>query len=103
MPRLLKTWHAGTNRIKKLEGKLSKYTYCEAFVVETRGVGRFFYERPDKGRIDITPLTNRNGANHRLAYTGKGIGRTTDFSIQGQTQIQPTINIDQAAVIAMFN
>ncbi|GAB4161435.1 MAG: hypothetical protein Tsb009_38690 [Planctomycetaceae bacterium] len=60
--RALENWYRGTSQIKTLEGYHSKYTYNEVFAVEKRGIGRFYYETPDKGRIQIVPAKIPPGA-----------------------------------------
>lgn len=52
---VLVEWYQQTSQIKTLAGYHSKFTYDMTFNIEKRGAGRFYYEAPDKGRIDIGP------------------------------------------------
>lgn len=55
LQKVLVDWYNGTRTITKLTGTHSKYVYDLVFNVERRGTGKFYYEAPDKGRIDIKP------------------------------------------------
>jgi len=62
MLQLLKDWERHSGMIKKLEGKHRRYVYDKMFKVEKRSYGEFYYEAPDKGRIDISAVKIRKGA-----------------------------------------
>ena len=55
MEEILLAWSNASKGINKLEGKHHRYVYDKVFEVEKRAVGLFYYESPDKGRIDISP------------------------------------------------
>ena len=59
---ILKNWERESKKIQKLEGKHTRYWYDDVFQVEKHSVGKFYYEQPDKGHIDITPLEIAAGA-----------------------------------------
>jgi hypothetical protein len=59
---VLTEWFAQTRKIERLDGEHLKFTYDYTFNIEKRGTGRFYYETPDKGRIDISPVTISAGA-----------------------------------------
>jgi PASTA domain len=59
---ILKEWYANTRKIERLEGYHWKYTYDSTFNIEKRAVGRFYYQSPDKGRIDIQSAKISAGA-----------------------------------------
>ncbi len=64
LERVLADWEQKTSRITKLRGTHERYEYDSVFLVETRAVGKFWYETPDKGRIDFEPGTvPENGLN----------------------------------------
>ena len=46
-------WELATSRIKTLKGEIYRYHREFVFNTEKRGRGVFFYEAPDKGRLDI--------------------------------------------------
>ncbi len=62
LKQVLEDWYQNTRTIKKLEGQHYKFDYEMTFNVETRGTGRFYYESPDRGRIDIEPTKIPAGA-----------------------------------------
>ncbi|MEM7811863.1 MAG: PASTA domain-containing protein [Planctomycetota bacterium] len=51
---LLTDWHNATKGVKKIEGEHRRWEYDFVFGVEQRSEGKYYYEAPDKGRIDIT-------------------------------------------------
>jgi len=61
LKQVLTEWYRNTSTIKTLEGQHSKYVYDFTFNVEKRATGKFYYEAPDKGRIDIEPAEIRPG------------------------------------------
>ncbi len=46
-------WELATSKIKTLKGEIYRYHREFVFNTEKRGRGVFFYEAPDKGRLDI--------------------------------------------------
>ncbi len=62
---ILKNWERESKKIQKLEGNHTRYWYDDVFQVEKHSEGKFYYEQPDKGRIDITPLKIPKGAQGR--------------------------------------
>lgn len=53
--RILKEWERESAKFKKLYGEHRRYVYDSVFQVEKRSIGRFWFEAPDMGRIDIQP------------------------------------------------
>ncbi|HSG73234.1 MAG TPA: hypothetical protein VLA12_22655, partial [Planctomycetaceae bacterium] len=53
LAQILKTWENKTSGITKLSGTHRRFVYDFVFEVEKRADGKFYYESPDKGRIDI--------------------------------------------------
>jgi len=53
LEQILKEWENASSRIRTLEGKHYRWVYDLTFNVEKRAEGVFYYEAPDKGRIDI--------------------------------------------------
>ncbi len=56
LERLLIDWAAASANIKRLEGEHLRRVYDLVYEVEKLSQGRFYYETPDKGRINITPV-----------------------------------------------
>lgn len=54
--RLLNDWARGSSQIRMLHGKHERHVYDSAFEVEKISRGEFWYEAPDKGRIDVQPV-----------------------------------------------
>ena len=46
-------WELATSRIKTLKGEIYRYHREFVFNTEKRARGMFYYESPDKGRLDI--------------------------------------------------
>jgi TIGR03009 family protein len=55
LDQVLVEWHKKSLGIKRLEGEHVRIIYDYVFNVATRAEGRFYYEAPDKGRIDLVP------------------------------------------------
>jgi TIGR03009 family protein len=53
LDRVLLDWEKKTAIITKLRGEHYRYEYDSVFLVEKRAKGEFWYEAPDKGRIDF--------------------------------------------------
>lgn len=56
---LLQSWSDASAQIEKLQGKHRRFVFDHVFGVEKRAEGVFYYEAPDKGRIDLSPATIR--------------------------------------------
>lgn len=52
--RVLENWSTKSAGIERLEGEVLRRTYNMPFCVERLGTGYFYYESPDKGRLDVT-------------------------------------------------
>jgi len=59
LDRILEEWHRQSSDVVKLHGEHSRFIYDFVNNIEKRSSGRFYYEAPDKGRIDLGP--NRQG------------------------------------------
>jgi len=59
---ILKKWERESQKIQKLEGNHVRLWYDDVFQLEKRSKGKFYYEQPDKGRIDITGMEIKKGA-----------------------------------------
>ncbi len=58
---LLKDWEVSSAKVKKLEGEHRRWEFDYVFNVVKHNTGKFYYESPDKGRIDLTPDKNKVG------------------------------------------
>ncbi len=56
LERLLSDWAASSAKIDRLEGEHLRRVYDLTYEVEKLSQGRFYYETPDKGRINISPV-----------------------------------------------
>lgn len=52
---LLSEWARASARIQRLEGEHLRRVYDMTFEVEKMSEGKFYFEFPDKGRIDVSP------------------------------------------------
>jgi hypothetical protein len=52
---LLSQWEKQTQGVQRLSGNYRLYTYDQVFQTETRAEGQFWYQSPDKGRMDFKP------------------------------------------------
>lgn len=55
LDKILVDWHKKSVQIKRLEGEHVRIIYNYVFGVAKRAEGKFYYEAPDKGRIDLVP------------------------------------------------
>ncbi len=62
LDKILKNWEIASSRTKSLEGEHFRYVYDLVFNVEKRAKGVFYYEAPDKGRIDLVGIKVAPGA-----------------------------------------
>lgn len=53
LEQVLKEWHAESQKIEKLQGNHMRWVYDSVFMIAKRSKGEFYYESPDKGRLDI--------------------------------------------------
>ncbi|MEZ6033595.1 MAG: hypothetical protein R3C17_10915 [Planctomycetaceae bacterium] len=56
LEQLLHDWAAASEKIDRLEGEHLRRVYDMVYEVEKLSQGRFYYQRPDNGRINITPV-----------------------------------------------
>ncbi|MEJ7590008.1 MAG: PASTA domain-containing protein [Planctomycetaceae bacterium] len=56
LEQLLRDWAAASEKIERLEGEHLRRVYDMTYEVEKLSQGRFYFETPDKGRINITPV-----------------------------------------------
>ena len=78
---LLKDWEKATGKFDKLQGEHYRWVYDFPFEVEKRAQGKFWFEAPDKGRIDILPRTAK-GKPRMLDKNGKPLPGGKPFAVQ---------------------
>ena len=101
---LLKDWEVSSAKIKKLEGEHHRWEYDYVFNVVKHNTGKFYYESPDKGRIDLTPFKDDVGVveSKRHWETGqpvkfKGVtGAAERWFCDGQLVTQVDVDQKQA-------
>ncbi|MEZ6132169.1 MAG: PASTA domain-containing protein [Planctomycetaceae bacterium] len=76
--KLLSDWAAGSAAIKTLSGEHERHVYDDTFHVEKVSNGKFFYEGPDKGRIDITDVQITPDMINRRNTPGAKVERSPD-------------------------
>ncbi len=62
LEKILENWERESAKIEKLEGNHLRREYDDVFQIEKKSEGRFYYEQPDKGRIDIAGMKIPEGA-----------------------------------------
>jgi len=55
LERILREWYEQTKTVNRLEGSHYRFVYDKVFQTEKRSIGKFWYQAPDSGRIDISP------------------------------------------------
>lgn len=68
---ILEKWEKESGKINKLQGEHMRIWYDDVFCVEKRAEGSFYYEKPDRGRIDITGIKIVKGAKPGKVKNGK--------------------------------
>lgn len=73
---LLRAWEESSAKIKSLQGEHLRSRSNSVFATDARATGKFYFEAPDKGRIDLkgappekgasSPLKDANGAPYAL-------------------------------------
>ena len=78
-PRLkaaLVKWELATSQIKTLKGEIYRYHREFVFNTEKRGRGMFYYESPDKGRLDIFAVQIPKGTKSSVQQPARRDPRT---------------------------
>lgn len=53
LDKILTDWERHTATLERMEGQFRLQKYEQVFETETRAFGNFWYEKPDKGRMDL--------------------------------------------------
>jgi TIGR03009 family protein len=72
LDQVLTAWFASSKDIRKLEGEHRRFVFDFVFNVEKQAAGRFYYEGPDKGRIDLTPVPVKAGQQNEKVNPANG-------------------------------
>lgn len=81
LDKALEEWYESSKSITRLEGKHQRYLYDYQWSVSKRAEGEFYYESPDKGRIDLTPSTIK--ANEKkFTKTSPITGKQVTFDVE---------------------
>ncbi len=84
---LLKKWEVESAKVKKLQGEHLRWEYDYTFNVVKRNSGQFYYEQPDKGRIDLSPVEVKPVKGRPPVDTKKHwkTGQPVEFTVQPGT------------------
>lgn len=52
---LLQTWEQRSAQVDRIQGVFKRYEYDRVFKTEKRADGKYWFEMPDKGRMDLSP------------------------------------------------
>ncbi|MHC4880680.1 MAG: PASTA domain-containing protein [Planctomycetota bacterium] len=72
LDQVLTAWFNSSKQIQKLEGEHRRFVFDFVFNVEKQAAGRFYYEAPDKGRIDLTPVQVKVGQQNQKVNPQNG-------------------------------
>ena len=71
LEKLLKEWEAASAKITTLSGEHKRIVRNEVFGIEKWAKGEFFYESPDKGRIDLAGIEPKGATSRKKKADGK--------------------------------
>lgn len=82
---VLQEWYESSRKIEKLHGEHCRFIYNYTFGVEERAVGKFYYEAPSRGRIDLAP---KPGIKKDTVFTKKHpeTGKAIKFKVKPETE-----------------
>lgn len=80
LDKALDEWYQASKAITRLEGKHQRYIYDYQWGVSKRAEGEFYYESPDKGRIDLMP--SKVKADEKFTKTSPITGKPVTFDVQ---------------------
>lgn len=83
LDRILEEWYGQSRDVVKLHGEHSRFIYDFVNNIEKRSSGRFYYEAPDKGRIDLGP--NREGQGETVRKINPDNNREIVLTIKPDT------------------
>lgn len=69
---VLARWQAAQSGITALEARLARFVYDSVFETEERATGRFYYEPPNRGRLEIEPAELSETARSRRTSPRSG-------------------------------
>jgi TIGR03009 family protein len=79
----LQEWYLSSQKVDKLHGEHCRFIYDYVFNVETRAVGKFYYESPSRGRIDLAPKPGAKGKNKKK-HPETGV--VSEFKVKPETE-----------------
>lgn len=68
LDQVLTAWFNSSREIRRLEGEHRRFVFDFVFNVQKQSAGRFYYEAPDKGRIDLTPVQVKAGTEEEKVH-----------------------------------
>lgn len=82
---VLRQWYESSRKIEKLHGEHCRFIYNYTFGVEERAIGKFYYEAPSRGRIDLAP---KPGIKQDEIFTKKHpeTGEAIKFKVQPESE-----------------
>jgi TIGR03009 family protein len=89
--KILQDWEKASGKFKKLKGEFFRWRYVFVFNVEYRSKGNFWYEAPDKGRMDTKPWKSKDDP-RTTDKNGKPLPGSEVFKVQPDKEDQWVIN-----------
>lgn len=84
---ILLEWEQKTAIITRLRGSLQRYEYDSVFAIEKRAIGEFWYEAPDKGRIDFKPAPRTHPETGKPLLSGKKDPQGNPYKLEAEEEI----------------
>ena len=96
--KILQDWEYASGKFKKLQGEHHRWIYDFVFNLEKRTKGSFWFESPDKGRMDIEPWTS-TAKPRVLGKNGKKLPGGKPFKVQPGKEEQWVSNGKEISVV----
>jgi len=100
----LTAWEKHSQGVQRLNGTFRLYTYDEIFQMETRAVGDFWYQAPDKGRMDFKKADlSRVAKNAAGQLINPGLKGPNGAPYQVQSRDWETWNCNGSEILQIFH
>ncbi len=70
LEKILQTWEQKSGQVNRMKGEFTRIEYDQIFTTAKCAVGKYWFENPDKGRMDFMPDPNANATPARQVTRG---------------------------------
>jgi TIGR03009 family protein len=84
---ILREWEEKTAILTRLQGSLQRYEYDSVFSIEKRAIGEFWYQSPDKGRIDFKPAPLTDPKTGKPLISGKRDLQGNPYKLESEEEM----------------